>query len=219
MKTFKPTSSFGASLLEALPPIPQSAPTTPALGAVSSPAGTTGINGVNAAAGLGLGANLGSVSSPTIAGASGVGAPAGVGLGASFGGSSSPTIGGGTGASGWPGFGSSLGLGAQPTGFPTTSALSGGLTAFGGSSGGVGLRPQATGLGVGAGVANPFRASIFTPGVGASAGGFPAFGAASANASTGLFSQPTGAPSFGQSLFVGAPMDASKQQNGAASLI
>ncbi|KAI0282423.1 ANTH domain-containing protein [Russula brevipes] len=148
MKTFKPTSSFGASLLEALPPIPQSAPTTPALG-------------------------------------------------------------------GGPGFGSSLGLGAQPTGFPT----SGGLSAFGGSSVGVGLRPQATGLGVGAGVANPFRASIFTPGVGASAGGFPAFGAASANASTGLYSQPTGAPSFGQSLFVRAPMDASKQQNGAASLI
>jgi len=98
----------------------------------------------------------------------------------------------------------------------------GGPTAFGGgSSVGVGLRPQATGVGIGA--VNPFRASVWTPGVGAAAaagaGSFPAFSAANANASTGLFSQATGAPSLGQSLFMGAQTDTSKQHNGAAQLI
>ena len=51
VKAFKPTTSFGASLLEALPPIPQSEPTTPALdsasAAVPPPAWTTGANGVS----------------------------------------------------------------------------------------------------------------------------------------------------------------------------
>jgi len=101
--------------------------------------------------------------------------------------------------------GGNFGLSAQPTGFPNTT---------GSSSLGVGLRPQVGG----AGVANPFRASMMTPGPGA--GSFPGpFGASSnASAGVGLFSQPTGAPAaFGQGLFGGA--DASKRQNGAASLI
>ncbi|KAG1721435.1 ANTH domain-containing protein [Suillus paluster] len=44
IKPFKPTSSFGASLLESLPPIPQSGPTTPS---VTAPNGTTSPFGVS----------------------------------------------------------------------------------------------------------------------------------------------------------------------------
>ena len=80
------------------------------------------------------------------------------------------------------------------------------------------MRPQAPG----AGVANPFRASMLAPdpGPGPGAGSsFPAsFGGY--NAGAGLFAQPTGAQtSFGQGLFVngGLQADASKRQNGAAS--
>ena len=203
VKTFKPTSSFGASLLEALPPIPQSEPSTPALDAASTatalpPVGNTGTTNF--------------------------GAPAGAGFGAGLSGASSPTIGLGTGTSGGAGLGG-LGLAAQPTGFSPTGAGmgtgTGGPTAFGGGSSlGVGLRPQATGLGLGA--ANPFRASMLTPGVGggAGAGAYPAFNTTNAGAGSGLFFQPTGAPpSFGQSLFMGAQTEASKQQNGAVQLI
>ncbi|KAG2150293.1 ANTH domain-containing protein [Suillus bovinus] len=47
IKPFKPTSSFGASLLESLPPIPQSGPTTPSVtgmpGNFSSPPASSGI--------------------------------------------------------------------------------------------------------------------------------------------------------------------------------
>ena len=209
VKAFKPTSSFGASLLEALPPIPQSEPSTPALDSASTattlpPVGTTGTTSF--------------------------GAPAGAGFGVGLSGVSSPTIGLGTGTSGGAGLGG-LGLATQPTGFSPTGAgmgtgTGGPTTAFGGGSSlGVGLRPQATGLGLGA--ANPFRASMLTPGVGggvgagagAGAGGFPAFSTTNASAGTGLFLQPTGAPpSFGQSLFMGAQTEASKQ-NGAAQLI
>ncbi|KAH9967533.1 ANTH domain-containing protein [Russula dissimulans] len=195
VKAFKPTSSFGASLLEALPPIPQSAPTTPETGAASAaaspPSGTSGTNGI--------------------------GLPAGMGLGASFSGVSSPAIGGGPLTNGGTGFGSSVGFATQPTGLSAVKGVngtgSGGLTALGaGSYLGVGLRPQATGVGLGA--ANPFRASMMTPNAGSSAGAFPAF----ANGNSPFLS-PTGAPSFGQSLFLGAQTDASKQFNSAAPLI
>ncbi|KAF8259307.1 ANTH domain-containing protein [Lactarius quietus] len=146
IKAFKPTSSFGASLIDSLPPIPQqqSSPTT-----TSAP--------------------------------------------------ENPGFGGGN-----------FNLNAQPTGFPGTAGT--------GSSLGVGLRPGAN-----AGVANPFRASMLTPGSsgpGFGAGTFPAFGANNNATSPGasLFMQPTGAPSFGQNMF-GGGLDASKQQNGAASFI
>ncbi|KAH9973617.1 ANTH domain-containing protein [Lactifluus volemus] len=92
IKTFKPTSSFGASLLETLPPIPQSAPTTPTLEPASSPA-----------ARVGLGANLGSasLSTPGAWTATNVG----TGLGGSFGLSTQPTGSGG---------GSTIGVGLRP---------------------------------------------------------------------------------------------------------
>lgn len=195
LKTFKPTSSFGASLFEALPPIPQSEPTTPELAsaatAASPPVGTTGTSGAGATVGAGFGPSFRSVSSPVIGGASGLGG--------------------------------SFGQATQPSGLPAAGAGTGGLTPFsaggGGSSLGVGMRPQATGFGMGLGAANPFRASsvlapggIGSAGAGAGAGAFP-------GTSTALFSQPTGAPSFGQSLFMGAQTDASKQQSGAAQLI
>ncbi|KAI9456896.1 ANTH domain-containing protein [Russula earlei] len=165
IKAFKPTSSFGASLLEALPPIPQSAPTTPSHDAAS----------------VGLGPSLSIVSSATTNGGTAIGG--------------------------------SLGLTAQPTGFPINGAGPSGLTPFVG----IGLRPQATGGGLGA--ANPFRASVMPSGLGTSIGVLPAFSAVNANAANGPFSQPTNAPPFGQSWFVGAEADMSKRQNTAAPLI
>ena len=220
VKAFEPSSSFGASLLEALPPIPQSEPTTPALDAastaMSSPAGTTGTTGVNAPAEVGLGAGLSGVTSPTTG--VGIGTSGATGLGSGLSGASSLTTGVRTGA----GLGGSFGLSGQPTSSPTTSTGISGLTTLGGGSSiGVGLHPQATSFGVGLDAANPFRASVMTPGtgVGSGAGTLPPFNPA--NAGANLFSQPTGVgvPSFGQSLFVGAQTDPSKQQNGTASLI
>ncbi|KAI0675937.1 ANTH domain-containing protein [Trametes maxima] len=104
-------------------------------------------------------------------------------------------------------------LGSQPTGFP---GLSSQPTGLGTSSLGVGLRPQATGA---AGVANPFRTSMFP----ATGGPSPAFGGPGASGSLlssttttttstfggaspspfgGLGANPTGAPSaFGGGSF------------------
>jgi len=137
----------------------------------------------------------------------GAGTSGATGFSTGLSGLSSPTTGVGT-----AGLGGSFGLSAQPTSSPTAGT---GL----GSSIGVGLRPQATGFGVGLGAANPFRASAMTPGMGSAAGTLPPFNPANVNAGPNLFSQPTGVPSFGQSLFIGAQTDASKQQNGTASLI
>jgi len=145
-----------------------------------------------------------------------------MGLGASFSGASSPANGGGPLTNGGTGLGSSVGFATQPTGLPAVNGIngtgSGGFTALGaGSYLGVGLRPQATGVGLGA--ANPFRASMMTPNAGSSGGAFPAFANANGNSSNSPFLSPTGAPSFGQSLFLGAQTDASKQFNSAAPLI
>ncbi|KAL0573439.1 hypothetical protein V5O48_008533 [Marasmius crinis-equi] len=56
IKPFKPSSSFGATLLESLPPVPGSAPTTPSLGGSTSPmsgpsaapTGSPGLGALNA---------------------------------------------------------------------------------------------------------------------------------------------------------------------------
>lgn len=54
IKPFKPTSSFGASLLESLPPIPQSNPTTPsATGTTNDPPSTSAPNWTTATFGTG----------------------------------------------------------------------------------------------------------------------------------------------------------------------
>lgn len=183
LKTFKPTSSFGASLLESLPPIPGSGPTTPAVtsenkgqlgslpsSTVSSPGPTTTTSttfGGLGTAGPNLG--LGNQSQPN-------------GSGSTLGGS---------------------GLNTQPTGFgalnsqqPLTTGLGGfgtGLTTSGFGTGfgsnlitttgtGAGGTPQLTDA---SGVANPFRTTAFsssasTPGLGGGlSGGFstnPGFG-------------------------------------------
>ncbi|EIN09626.1 ANTH-domain-containing protein [Punctularia strigosozonata HHB-11173 SS5] len=159
LKQFKPSSSFGASLLESLPPIPQSGPNTPAAtgGPATSPLDTAGANGA------------GSPSVSNTSNFSSLGAqPTGIG-----------------------------GIGSQPTGFgafnaSSTSTLgtSSGLTPFGGSSLGVGLRPQMTGA------ANPFRASMAgspAPGAGPGGSGGNAFG--------GAFTGTTPTSSFGSSMF------------------
>ncbi|KAI0630701.1 ANTH domain-containing protein [Trametes polyzona] len=175
LKPFKPSSSFGAALLESLPPIP-SAPSTPATSSPSSNPGSA--------------------------------------------------------------------LGSQPTGF---SGLSSQPTGLGGSTLGVGLRPQATGA---APQANPFRASMFSTTGNPTGGAFggagsllgssstPSFGATGSGAGAGsspspfgLNSNPTGAPSFGNfgsgSFGLGGGFGQNQQQNqqqqqqqgGTASLI
>lgn len=116
LKPFKPSSSFGASLLESLPPIPGSGSTTPA------------ITGLPPTSGL---------SSPTINALSSTSNPSPNQT------NFSPANQNG---SGNPSSTYSF-LSNQPTG--TTGG-------FGGSSLGVGLRPQITG----GGAANPFRASM-----------------------------------------------------------
>ncbi|KDR80609.1 hypothetical protein GALMADRAFT_60535 [Galerina marginata CBS 339.88] len=47
LKPFKPSSSFGASLMDSLPPIPGSGPTTPAVTGLPSPNGTNSSTGGN----------------------------------------------------------------------------------------------------------------------------------------------------------------------------
>ncbi|KIJ20689.1 hypothetical protein PAXINDRAFT_95745 [Paxillus involutus ATCC 200175] len=189
IKPFKPTSNFGASLLESLPPIPQSGATTP---------DTTGVPTAS---------HLSTPSLPTNLSLNGSTFSSGVGKGSNA-------------------FG---GMNPQPTGAPTSSAFP---KVNGGSTLGVGLRPQATGT---LGGANPFRATMFaatsspsavngmsntlvpfstsTPsfrGLSDGAGAFPAFGAA--------FGGGPFAPSFNPTS-----QDASKQafqrQDAGASLI
>ena len=161
LKTFKPSSSFGASLLESLPPIPGSGPTTPAVtsenqgqlgspsvSTVSSPGPTTtsattfgGIGGLGMP---GSNLNLGNQNQPN-------------GLSSTFGGS---------------------GLNTQPTGLgalnsqqPLTTGLGGGFgTGFNTTNG---LGPQMTDA---QGAANPFRMTVFsnnasTPAFGGGGGG------------------------------------------------
>lgn len=116
LKAFKPSSSFGASLLESLPPVPQSNPT--AASSSPSPLGGTGANG-STGAGPSLGSLGTSLSSPSERSST---LPP---FGSSFNPVASSTTGLG-------GFGA---LNAQPTGFNSTTN----------SSIGVGLRPQMTG--------------------------------------------------------------------------
>ncbi|KAH8110980.1 ANTH-domain-containing protein [Phellopilus nigrolimitatus] len=186
LKAFKPTSSFGASLLESLPPIPQSGASTPSAGAQPSTQPTG--NGLGTSEFGSLMNSSQSTSPPP--------------NGNYFGGRSStlgsnstttPSFGGVSSATTVP---SRLGaLNAQPTGLGSFPLPGGSGSAFG-SSLGVGLRPQATGA---AGVANPFRASMFST-------------------STGPTLPASGAPAFGANRFQNHS-DASKQQNGVASLI
>lgn len=168
LKAFKPSSSFGAALLESLPPIPQSAPTTP---------------------------NLDSNKHAPMAS-----------------------------------LGSSPLLNSQPTGF-------GGGTGLGtGSTVGVGLRPQATGL---AGAANPFRATMFSLSPGGSANAFgggltsnPTGNAFGSGSIGGLGPTNTGFPGqygvgagnafggpFGVSASAPNALNPQQQQNGQTSLI
>ncbi|KAJ7754263.1 hypothetical protein DFH07DRAFT_959965 [Mycena maculata] len=148
VKAFKPSSSFGASLLEALPPIPGSAPGTPAVSSLPSgvSAQQTGFFGGAGGSGAGSGSGSGAFGS---AGAFGGGAstnPTGAfGNGASgaFGSASNLTgFSGGLGAGLRPQmtggaanpFRASMAIGAMPTGMGAMPI--GG--AFGGAFGGPG---------------------------------------------------------------------------------
>lgn len=184
VKPFKPTSSFGANLIDNLPASPSNQSNTSA-----SP----------------FGAKPGDSTIPSLSFESKLGTQP---TGNAFGGlSSQPT-----------GFSSAFGGGASGAG---AAGGAFGNNAFGSSLGGglgVGLRPQATGLGANAGAANPFRASMFNSlGGGAGAGGagnnpFPG-GTSGALNSQSPFGAQTGATGFGgNSPFGAAPTGQQQQQ-------
>ena len=183
LKTFKPSSSFGTSLLESLPPIPGSGPTTPAVtsenkgqpgslpsSTVSSPAPTNttsatfgGLGGLGTS-GMNLG--LGNQNQPN-------------GFTSTLGGSGLNTQPTGLGAlnSQQPmatGLGGGFGTGQTTSGFGT--GLGSNLkttTGIGAGGAGVGSRPQVNNQ---PGAANPFRTTVFssstpTPGFGGVGGG------------------------------------------------
>ncbi|KZV66314.1 ANTH-domain-containing protein [Peniophora sp. CONT] len=162
LKAFKPSSSFGASLLESLPSIPQSQPSTPA--AQSPPPG----NGTTSPFGLGAGLNGGaglnsSASSPALGNTTGVGLrPQATGLGAGLGagGVANPfraSMFPATGGPGAPG-GAGASLFSQPTGLPNGSAFGAGAGAGGFGAGAGGFGAGAGGFGAGSG---GFGASLF----------------------------------------------------------
>jgi hypothetical protein len=212
VKPFKPTSSFGSSLMETLPPIPEPSPTTPgASNGLSAQA--TGFPGFNAGAGAQT-----SQSPPPFGGANGVG---GTATGSSpfgsapFGGASSlarsntfappnfssqqpfgttPSAGTGASAGGDLARSNTLSpsLTGQPTGFHPTSSFGQNLVAQNPAP----LQAQTTG-------SNPFRASMM---FGAGGGGM------------GMNPQPTGAPQGqGPSPF-GAAFNPQQKQQAQASL-
>ena len=180
LKTFKPSSSFGASLLGSLPPIPGSDPTTPSatsenqgqLGSppssstVSSPGlatnASTALGGLGGFGTSGLNLGLANNNQPN-------------GLGSTFGGSGLSTQPTGLGALNvqqplTTGLGGGLGTGPSISGFGHGS---GSVLTTGTGAGGVGLRSQSTDA---QGIANPFRTTTFssstsTPGFGGIGGG------------------------------------------------
>ncbi|PPR00519.1 hypothetical protein CVT26_009905 [Gymnopilus dilepis] len=210
LKPFKPSSSFGASLLESLPPIPGSGPTTPAItglpssnatnpttssNAQPSPSISTPQNGT-AQNGAGPTGNLSFLNNPPSGFSGSTTSPPASNL--SFL-NSQPT--GTTGGFGNAPTGTTSGnlsfLNSQPTG--ATGAFGG--PSFG-SKLGVGLRPQMTG----GGSANPFRASM-------AAGALPSFGTSTSTpfpGNPGAFgtSQP-----FAPGMFGAQPQQQSQQQN------
>ncbi|KZT07476.1 ANTH-domain-containing protein [Laetiporus sulphureus 93-53] len=149
LRPFKPSSSFGAALLESLPPIP-SAPSTPQP-QFSSPTS----NGAAATSGLMFGGGLNGLNTQQTG----------------FGGlNSQPT---GAFSTQLPNSFNSQSTGAF--GSQQNSALTrqptGALGNLGQSTVGVGLRPQMTGS---AGAANPFRATMFANSTGMTGGPFGA---------------------------------------------
>lgn len=154
LKTFKPSSSFGASLLESLPPIPGSGPTTPSAtsegqGQLGSPSNST------------LSSPSPSTTTSTTFGGFGGFGISGI----------NPVLGNQTQQNG---LGSTLGgsgLNTQPTGLGALNAQQPLTTGQGGGMG-TGMGPQMTGA---QGVANPFRPTMFssssTPGMGGGFGG------------------------------------------------
>lgn len=178
VKPFKPSSSFGASLLGALPPIPQSGTTTPD----PSVQTTTHSSAPSLPANLNLN---GSVYTSTMGNSNALQT-----------------------------------MNAQPTGLPQR--------ANGGSTLGVGLRPQVTGA---LGGANPFRATMFaTASTSPTVGGVPALASSASTPPFGGLSNGTGvssifAPPFGNGAFgpsfahLGQDSSNTQQQNAGVSLI
>lgn len=184
LKPFKPSSSFGASLLESLPPIPGSGPTTPAVtnenkGQLGSPLSLTTSS-----------QNPTTTTPATLGGFGGPGTPGNNtgqgnqsqpnGFSSTLGGSGLNTQSNGLGAlnSQQPlitGLGGGVGTGLTTNGFGAGfGANLGTITGAGAGGLGVGPRPQVADV---SGAANPFKPTIFsssasTPGFGGIGGGF-----------------------------------------------
>ncbi|KAI0741287.1 ANTH domain-containing protein [Daedaleopsis nitida] len=194
LKAFKPSSSFGAALLESLPPIP-SAPSTPAGSPPASNPGSTIASQTTGFPGLGtqptgFGSSLGVGLRPQATGTLGGANPFRASMFAMTG---SPGPAAGPGASG------AGGLGTNPSLLSSTSTTSYGTGAFG-SSLGSGTTGGAYGSSLGAGTAGGAFGSSTSP-----------FGLG------GMGANPTGAPSaFGPGAFGMGGMnglhDPSKQQ-------
>jgi len=156
LKTFKPSSSFGTSLLESLPPIPGSGPTTPS--ATSENQGQLGQGQLGSPPNSTVSSPGLTTTSTTLGGLGGLGTS---GLNPGPGNQSQPN-----------GLGSTLGgsglntqIGALNSQQPLTTGPSSVL--------GMGLGPQMTGA---HGLANPFKMTTFsssasTPGLGGGFGG------------------------------------------------
>ncbi|KAJ3480704.1 hypothetical protein NLI96_g8164 [Meripilus lineatus] len=161
LKAFKPSSSFGAALLESLPPIPQSAPTTPGVGATNGTASVlngsgTGLPSTSNTVGVGLRPQMtgGGVANPfrasMFAGAGTGPGPSTVPAVPSLPASSSvPVLGGGV--SSTSPFGSSFAGVSPGSGLPNngtnnsffgSGAAVGGANTFGGFGGGFGGNGQ-----------------------------------------------------------------------------
>ncbi|KDQ51032.1 hypothetical protein JAAARDRAFT_41495 [Jaapia argillacea MUCL 33604] len=197
LKQFKPSSSFGATLLESLPPIPQSAPTTPGISepnanlngnsTQSPPPSTNGL-------GSGFGAQRTGALNAQPTGAFGVGLSPFSGVGGS-----GSTIGVGlrpqlTGAGGANPFRASM--------FTTTGSPGAGSPAFGGTGGSQFLGSTSTPAFGGS--------SMFSQPTGAGQGAAPSFGAS-------LFG--VGGSSFASSPGQQQQTQPQQHQNGFASLI
>jgi len=197
LKTFKPSSSFGASLLESLPPIPGSGPTTPS--AMSENQGQLGSPPISTISSPGPATST----STTLGGMGGLGTS---GLNPGLGNQSQPN-----------GLGSTLGgfgPSTQPAGLGTGlgSNLS---TTTGTGVGGVGLRPQMSDA---QGVANPFRMTMFsnstsTPGLGVIGGGLS--GGSGTNPGFGLGGFTGGLGGLGGTPFGQNPNSQPQQQQGS----
>ncbi|THH14758.1 hypothetical protein EW146_g5615 [Bondarzewia mesenterica] len=205
IKAFKPSSSFGASLLESLPPIPQSSPGTP----TGQPSPTLNTN---------------STTSPGVTFRS---QPTGMQY---LGSQPTGATGGLTPFGSNAGTGSTVGVGLRPqlTGAgaanPFRATMIGSGTGMGAGPLGSGLTGSSSSPTFGGGmIGSGMGASLFAQNTGVPTGtgmGASLFGASTGQGAGASFGSGNAARTFGSGFGLGAGQDPSKQQqNGMSSLI